>query len=126
MAALSSYEANRLLESSLRTGTVYLALFTTNPTWKGTGTECSGGGYARQIITFAASAEVGAARRVATNAAVEYGTMSADIGTVTHWGIYSALTGGNLLWYGPFTKSKAIDAGDAIEVAAGEIKLELS
>lgn len=126
MAALSSYEADRLLTNSLRTDAVYLALFTTNPTWTGSGTECSGGGYARKAIIFAASSVVGSARRVVTNAIVDYGTMSASIGTVTHWGIYSALSGGNLLWYGQFTTAKAVASGDAVEIEAGEIKIDLS
>lgn len=126
MASLSSYEANILLNASLRTDDNYLALYTTNPTWKNTGTEASGGGYARKAITFAASSEVSNTRQVASAADIDFGTLSASIGTITHWGIFDALTGGNLLWYGQFTLSKAVSSGDAVEVKAGEIKISLS
>jgi hypothetical protein len=126
MPALSSYEANVLLNASLRTDANYLALFTTNPTWQGTGTEASGGGYARKAITFNAATEVSNARQVINSADIDFGTMSANIGTITHWGIYDAASGGNLLWYGVFTLSKAVETGDAVEIKAGEIKISLS
>ena len=52
MSALSNVHASTLLNTSLRSGTYYLALFLTDPTASGTGTEVSGGGYARKIINF--------------------------------------------------------------------------
>ena len=52
MSALSNVHATSLLNTSLRSGTYYLALFLTDPTASGNGTEVSGGGYARKIITF--------------------------------------------------------------------------
>lgn len=54
MSALSNVHASTLLNTSLRSGTYYLALFLTDPTASGTGTEVSGGGYARKIINFSA------------------------------------------------------------------------
>lgn len=54
MSALSNVHASTLLNASLRSGTYYLALFLTDPTASGTGTEVSGGGYARKIINFGA------------------------------------------------------------------------
>ena len=45
MAALSNVHAASLLNTSLRSGTYYLALFLTDPTAAATGTEASGGGY---------------------------------------------------------------------------------
>lgn len=50
MSALSNVHATSLLNTSLRSGTYYLALFLTDPTASGNGTEVSGGGYARKII----------------------------------------------------------------------------
>mgnify|MGYP003099933118 CR=1 FL=1 len=49
MSALSNVHASTLLNTSLRSGTYYLALFLTDPTASGTGTEVSGGGYARTL-----------------------------------------------------------------------------
>lgn len=43
-----------------------------------------------------------------------------------YWGIYDALTAGNLLWYGSFTRSKNVLNGDAITVSAGAIVCTLA
>lgn len=45
---------------------------------------------------------------------------------VCYWGIYDALTAGNLLWYGSFTRSKNVLNGDAITVSAGAIVCTLA
>ena len=106
MSALSNVHASTLLNTSLRSGTYYLALFLTDPTASGTGTEVSGGGYARKIINFSAPSLVSGKEQVSNSAPVDFGTLTADLGTVAYWGIYDALTAGNLLWYGSFTRSK--------------------
>ena len=126
MGALSNVHAASLLNTSLRNGTYYLALFLTDPTASGTGTEASGGGYALKIINFGTPSLVSGKEQVANSEAVDYGTMTADLGTVAYWGIYDAQSGGNLLWYGSFTRSKNVLNGDAITVSAGAIVCTLS
>lgn len=121
MAALGYTHAANLLNTSLRGSTVYLALFLTDPTAGGTGNEATGGGYARKSITFGAPTQNGAKTQVSNSAAVDFGTMNADIGNVGYWGIYSASTGGTLLWFGEFTAHKDIYSGDAINVPIGNI-----
>lgn len=126
MSALSNAHAASLLNTSLRSGTYYLALFLTDPTASATGTEVSGGGYARKIITFGAPTLVAGKEQVVNSADVDFGTMTADVGTVAYWGVYDAVSGGNLLWYGAFTRSKNVLADDAITVSAGNIACNLS
>ena len=121
MAALGYTHAANILNSSLRSGTVYLALYKTDPMAGGTGTEVTGGGYSRKAITFGAPTQNGAKTQVSNSAAVDFGTMTADIDTVAYWAIYSAATGGTLLWFGQFAASKEIYAGDAINVPIGNI-----
>lgn len=126
MAALSNVHAASLLNTSLRSGTYYLALFLTDPTASGTGTEASGGGYARKIIAFDAPSLVSGKQQVKNTDAVDFGVISADIGTVSYWGIFDSQTGGNLLWYGSFARGKNVLNGDAITVNAGAIVCNLS
>ncbi|QIG62540.1 hypothetical protein [Sporosarcina phage Lietuvens] len=128
MAAMSDYLENALLNATLR-GTaytaptnVYLALFTTDPTDAGTGTEVAGGGYVRQKATFTAPTN-GASPSAAD---VLYPIASAAWGTVTHVGIYDALTAGNLLYHGVLTNSKTIASSDQLKVAAGDITVTLA
>ncbi len=98
--------------------TVYYALFTTDPTDTGTGAEVSGGAYARVAVptatgSFSAPAADGQGGRSYSNAvAITFPTPTANWGTVTHFGIFSAATGGNLLRHGLITTSRNILSGD--------------
>ena len=111
MSALSNVHASTLLNTSLRSGTYYLALFLTDPTASGTGTEVSGGGYARKIINFSAPSLVSGKEQVSNSAPVDFGTLTADLGTVA---------------YCSFTRSKNVLNGDAITVSAGAIVCTLA
>lgn len=126
MAALSYTHAASLLTTSLRSGTNYLALFLTNPTASGSGTELSGGGYARKIITFGAPSLTGGKQTCTNSAEVTFENFTADIGTVAYWGIYDATTGGNLKWYGAFDQSKVIETGDSIVIPIGNFAASLA
>ena len=126
MAALSNVHAASILNTSLRSGTYYLALFLTDPTASGTGTGASGGGYARKVISFDAPSLVAGKQQVKNTDAVDYGVITADIGTVSYWGIFDSQTGGNLLWFGSFARGKNVLNGDAITVNAGAIVCNIS
>ena len=126
MAALSNVHAASILNTSLRSGTYYLALFLTDPTASGTGTEASGGGYARKVISFDAPSLVAGKQQGKNTDAVDYGVITADIGTVSYWGIFDSQTGGNLLWFGSFARGKNVLNGDAITVNAGAIVCNIS
>ena len=128
MSAISNYLENALLNATLRNtsytspATVYAALFTSDPTDAGTGTECTGTGYTRKAITFAAPSN-----GVTTNsaAACEFDQATGDWGTITHFGIYDALTTGNLLYYGALTNSKIISSGDVFKFATSSVSVTL-
>lgn len=128
MSAISNYLENALINVTLRAtaytapATVYVALFTSDPTDAGSGTECSGAAYARQSATFAAPAN-GAS---STNADVQFPQAGGSWGTITHFGIYDALTTGNLLYHGALTASKVIDTGDVFKIASGSLTVTLA
>jgi hypothetical protein len=128
MTAMSNYLENVLINATLRgqtytaPTTVYLALYTSNPTDSATGTEVVDGGYVRQIISFG----------IPSNGATSNGSdvifpiATASWGTVTHIAIFDAQTAGNLLYYGALTASKTIASGDQLRVAAGDITVTLA
>jgi hypothetical protein len=101
---------------------VYVALFTTDPTDAGTGSEVSTSGtaYGRLQGSFTVSGNT-----ATTTAAIEYSTATASWGTITHIGIYDAATGGNLLAHAALTASKAIASGDVFRIPAGDIDITL-
>ena len=99
---------------------VYVGLFTSNPDEGGTGTEVSGGSYARQSGSFSVSGNT-----ATTTAAIEFPTATATWGTITHIGIYDAASAGNLLAYAALTASKAIASGDVFRIPTGDIDITL-
>jgi len=128
MSELSNHLENALINATLRNtsytspAAVYAALFTTDPTDAGTGTEVSGGAYARTSITFGSPSN-----GVTTNSAdVTFPTCTAAWGTVTHMGIFDASTSGNLLYHTPLDASKTVDSGDIFKISSGNLSVTLS
>ena len=128
MAEMSNHLENALINATLR-GTsftapsaVYVALFTSDPTDAGTGTEVSGGGYARQTVTFGAPSN-GA---TVNNAAVEFPQATSNWGTIGWLGLYDAASSGNLLYHTALTTAKTIDTGDIFKFATSSISVTLS
>lgn len=108
-------------DSATRPTAWYVALFTTDPTDAGTGTEVSGGSYARESVTFTVSGDT------ATNSgAVEFTAATGDWGTITHIGVYDALTTGNLIAHAALTASKAIGTGDVFRIPDGDLDITLA
>ena len=126
MSALSNYLENKLLDHALGTAsytmpTVYLALYTSDPTDADTGTEVSGGGYARQAVSFNAASGGSASN----SSDITFPQATADWGTITHIGLRDASTGGNRLWYGALDVAKTINNGDTFEISAGDLVVTL-
>jgi hypothetical protein len=128
MAEMSNYLENALINVTLRNTsytsptTVYVSLHTADPTDAGTGTEVSGGSYVRKSATFAAPSNGVSA----TSADVTFDQATASWGTITHIGIWDALTTGNMLYHTPLTTSKTIDSGDIFKIASGSLTVTLA
>jgi len=127
MAELSNYLENKLLDHVLRNvsytspTTVYVGLFTADPTDAGTGTEVSGGSYARQIL----SVTTATGGIVTSSADVTFPQATASWGTVSHIGLLDALSSGNLLMHTPLTTSRAIESGDILKISTGNLTASL-
>jgi len=128
MAEMSNFLENALINATLRAttytsvATVYVSLWTSDPTDAGSGTEVSGGSYARTAVTFAAPSN-----GVSTNSAdVTFPTATASWGTVGWIGINDALSSGNLLYHTPLDTSKTIDSGDIFKISTGNLSVTLA
>jgi len=128
MAEFSNFLENALINAVLRNttytspATVYVSLYTTDPTDADTGTEVSGGSYARTAVTMGAPSN-----GVSTNSAdVTFPTATASWGTVSHIGIHDASTSGNLLFHTPLDTSKTIDSGDIFKITSGNLSVTLA
>jgi hypothetical protein len=128
MAAFSNYLENALINGTLRATsytaptTVYVGLFTSDPTDAGSGAEVSGNAYARQSATFAAPSNGVSS----TSADVQFPQATGTWGTVGWFGIFDALTTGNLMYHGALTASKTIETGDVFKIASGNLTVTLA
>jgi hypothetical protein len=143
VAGFSDYLENKLIDHILRNTaytvptTIYIGLYTAAPTDAGGGTEVTGGSYARVQVgpsttawnatqggTSGASSGTGGA--TANAADVVFATPSANWGVVTHFGVFDAVSAGNLLLWAPLTVSKTINNGDAApKFLAGALTITL-
>jgi len=106
----------------------WVGLFTTAPTDAGGGVEVSGGSYARLEFNGATGRAFTAASGGAAenSAAWEFATASADWGTIVAFGIFDALSGGNMEWWGDITPNKLVSSGDTARFASGALDLSVT
>jgi hypothetical protein len=128
MAEFTDFMENKIIDHMLRNqaytppSTLYVALFTSATADDGTGTEVSGGAYARQAVTLDA-AEEGASEN---SADITFPTATEDWGTVTHLALMDALTGGNMLMHSPLDASKTVNEGDTFKINAGALDVNMA
>lgn len=141
MSAMSDFLENKLIDQLFRgqaaptTTTLYVGLLTAAPSDAGGGTEVSGNSYARVAVTSSlanwagtqsagsTTASSGTGGQTSNNAAITFPTPSGTWGTVTHFGIYDATSGGNLLFWGALTISKTINQSDTVTFPAASLSI---
>ena len=124
--AFTDYLENKLVAHTFSNtaftspSSVFVALYTVAPTDSTTGTEVSGGGYARQSASFTTTGNA------ATNtSAIEYPTATGNYGTVVAVAILDASSSGNMLAYATLSASKTISTGDVFRIPAGDLDITL-
>lgn len=145
MSAFSDYLENRLIDHILRgqtftaPTTIHVGLLTASASDSSPGTEVTGGSYARVAVTaslanFAGTqsagstaASSGSTGTTSNNNVVTFPAPTANWGSITHFAIFDASTGGNLLFYGALTTAKTVNNGDAApSFAAGSLQITLA
>ena len=127
MAELSNYLENKLLDHVLRNvsytspTTVYVGVYTSDPGDDNSGTEVSGGSYARQILNVTTAT----GGIVTSSADVTFPQATAQWGTISHIGLLDALSSGNLLMHTPLTTSRTVEVGDVLKIATGSLTASL-
>lgn len=119
---------------------LYVALYTSDPTWNDTGQEVSGGGYGRQILTFSEPAQITVQEfhpvtgvlsnlqkmAIKSAADVAFAVATANWGTVTHFGLRDAATGGNLYYFGTLETPRSILNNDIFKFLTGQVEIRLN
>lgn len=101
----------------------YISLHTADPGEAGAGAEVSGNNYSRVAVSPAAGSWDDPAGTGATEntTAITFPTPSGAWGTVTHFAIWDAASGGNMWIYGPLAASRAPQSGDTVRFVAGAL-----
>lgn len=126
--AKSNYLENEILDQIIGASawtapvTLYFALFTVAPTDAGGGTEVTGGSYAREAKTNNLTNFPAAVDGEKTNANdIDFGTATADWGTIVAVAVFDADTAGNMLYYGTLDQSKPVSNTDSFKLPAGDV-----
>ena len=130
MANMSDYLEDQMIKywlqndgtAAAKPATVYVALYTVIPTDASTsGTEVTGGSYARVAVTNNATNWPGPTTNngtVTNGATITFPAPTGNWGTVVGVAIYDAATAGNQLFWGALTTNKTIPSGDPAPVFA--------
>ena len=127
MAEFTNYLEAKLLNHVLRNTsytsptTTYVGLFTAAPSDTASGTEVSGGSYARQVLSVSTATE----GIVTSSGDLTFPQATANWGTVTHIGILDAITSGNLLMYTALNTAKTIETDDILKISSGNLTITL-
>jgi hypothetical protein len=127
MANITNAEEARLLDDSLTT--VFLGIFdnataTDGDLEAGTVTsEVTSYTGDRKAMTFAAGSQVTGKYTRSTSAAIEFEDMPAV--TISHFGVFSAATGGTLRWWGQLDVNRTTASGDTLRFPVGDITIDL-
>ncbi|UCC98686.1 MAG: hypothetical protein JSW66_02080 [Phycisphaerales bacterium] len=130
MGSFSDYWENKVLDhifgnDSYTPPTIFVALSTAEPLDDASGVaEPSGNGYAR-VETGASDWSVSSGGSVSNATSITFPTASGSWGTITHFGLFDSVTGGNMLAYGALNQPKAIGNSDTGKFEAGDLEINL-
>jgi len=102
----------------------FIGLFLSDPTNANVGLEIQGGSYVRQAITFAEPVVVNGVSSIRNSIEIRFPTATSDWGTVTHIGIFTATTGGNLLTHAAITP-REFKLGDEAVFSPNSVTISL-
>jgi len=130
MGSFADYWENEILDHIFGKGsytppTIYVGLSTADPTDDGSGlAEPTGDAYAR-VSTLAANWSVASSGALDNANDITFPEATGSWGTITHFALFDAATGGNMLAHGALSASKAIGSGDTAKFAAGDLDVSL-
>ena len=130
MGGFADYWENKILDHVFGKGsytppTIYVALSTADPLDNASGfAEPTGDGYAR-VQTSASDWNAACGGSLDNAADVTFPEATGNWGTITHFALFDAASGGNMLAHGALSQSKAIGSGDTAKFAAGDLDVGL-
>ncbi len=130
MGNFSNYLEVELLDHVFGKGsysapTIYVALSTADPLDDGSGlAEPSGNGYAR-VQTAGTDWNAASGGAIDNSGPIMFNEATGAWGNITHFALFDAASGGNMLVHGALGMSKTFNSGDTAAFAAGDLDVSL-
>lgn len=109
------------LQNSATAGSFYIALYTDDPTDADTGTEATYTNYARVAVARSAVGWTVSGAVVSNAGIVTFPTSGGTNNTVTHFGVHTASSGGDLVHHGSLSVGLLVSSGDTPKFAIGDL-----
>ncbi len=100
---------------------LYVALFTDDPARDASGTEVTGGSYARESMAFGAPAS----DAIVNSAIVTFTTATADWGTISHVALFDAVSSGNLYTFTVLPAAQTLVSGQRFQFDASTLTVSI-
>jgi len=140
MGSFSDHWENKILDhifgkglynATLGTGgtypdvTIYVGLSTADPLDDASGlAEPTGNGYAR-VATSASDWNIASGGTIDNANTITFPEATGSWDTITHFALFDAATGGNMLAHGAVSQSRAINSGDTAKFDTGDLDVSL-
>jgi hypothetical protein len=130
MGSFSNYWENEVLDHLFGKGAytppnLYVALSASDPGENGSGLEePAAGGYAR-AATQASDWNSAEGGLIDNAVAIEFNAATGDWGTMTHFALFDAAAGGNLLAHGSLTQPRTVHATDTAVFPPSDLEVTL-
>ncbi len=130
MGSFSNHWENKILDHIFSKGsypppTIYVGLSTADPLDDASGlAEPVGNGYAR-AATNASDWNAASDGTISNVNELIFSEATGSWGTITHFALFDAATGGNMLCHGSLSSSRAIVSGDKARFAADDLDVSL-
>jgi len=111
------------IRGSSTAGSLYIALFTSNPTETGGGTEANYTGYARVAVARSAGGWTVSGNQASNAAKITFGECTAGSNTITGLAIMTAGSGGDMLFYNALSANLSVSTGITPEFAIGALTI---
>ena len=131
MGSFSDYWEDKILDhifgkATYTPATIYVGLSCAEPLDDASAlAEPSGNGYAR-VQTAASDWNAATGGTIDNANDITFPQATGSWGTITHFALFDATVGGNMLAYGQLSQPKTINSGDIVKFAAGDLDITLN
>jgi len=131
MGSFANYWENEILDhifgkDNYTPPAIYVGLSTADPLDDASGlAEPNGGAYAR-VQTFSSDWNTASGGSLDNANDITFPQAAGSWGTITHFALFDAATGGNMLAHGALSQSKDIGSGDTAKFGVGDLDIRLN